>query len=248
MNMNPISTPGKGVHELSTEDDFRSEMITQLMDTQRAGLAAILVSNDAEARSLIDKFSAYEQKFHDMTDEEFRIHRTRWNIMSIDDAKGLEFSSVIVLSGRMSRNERYIAFTRALDDLYIYPNLLDITEFEKKPGKKKDEEPAEVQSKENEGSTAQAAASDDKGKDKPKHGAEKSEKNHADSEVRRFFEDNGIEVVDNRDQGGRLWVVGEKIAIRNVVNAAIAKFRISGKYTAGKDIKNKNGWCTKTDK
>lgn len=248
MNMNPISTPGKGVHELSTEDDFRSEMITQLMDTQRAGLAAILVSNDAEARSLIDKFSAYEQKFHDMTDEEFSIHRTRWNIISIDDAKGLEFSSVIVLSGRMSRNERYIAFTRALDDLYIYPNLLDITGFEKKPGKKKDEEPAEVQSKENEGSTAQAAASDDKGKDKPKHGAEKSEKNHADSEVRRFFEDNGIEVVDNRDQGGRLWVVGEKIAIRNVVNAAIAKFRISGKYTAGKDIKNKNGWCTKTDK
>lgn len=248
MNMNPISTPGKGIHELSTEDDFRSEMITQLMDTQRAGLAAILVSNDAEARSLIDKFSAYEQKFHDMTDEEFRIHRTRWNIMSIDDAKGLEFSSVIVLSGRMSRNERYIAFTRALDDLYIYPNLLDITGFKKKPGKKKDEEPAEVQSKENEGSTAQAAASDDKGKDKPKHGAEKSEKNHADSEVRRFFEDNGIEVVDNRDQGGRLWVVGEKIAIRNVVNAAIAKFRISGKYTAGKDIKNKNGWCTKTDK
>jgi hypothetical protein len=75
MNMNPINTPGKGVHELSTGSDFCSEMITQLIDTQRAGLAAILVSNDAEARSLRDKFSAYEQKFHDMTDENFSIHK-----------------------------------------------------------------------------------------------------------------------------------------------------------------------------
>jgi DNA helicase IV len=248
MNMNPINTPGKGVHELNTEDEFRSEMITQLMDTQRAGLAAILVNNDAEARSLMDKFSVYEQKFHDMTDEEFSIHRTRWNIISIDDAKGLEFSSVIVLSGRMSRNERYIAFTRALDDLYIYPDLLDITGFEKKLGKKKDEEPAEVRNAENKERTLRAGVSDDKGKDKSKHGTDKTEKNHTDSAVRKYFEDNGLQVVDNRDQGGRLWVVGEKVAIRNIVNAAITKFRISGKYAAGKDIKNKNGWCTKTDK
>lgn len=66
MNMNPINTPGKGVHELHTDSEFRNEMITQLMDTQRAGLAAILVNDDAEARSLMDKFSSYEQKFHDM--------------------------------------------------------------------------------------------------------------------------------------------------------------------------------------
>lgn len=248
MKMNPINTPGKGVHELNTYREFRLEMITQLMDTQRAGLAAILVNDDAEARSLMDKFSAYEQKFHDMTDEEFSIHRTRWNIISIDDAKGLEFSSVIVLSGRMSRNERYIAFTRALDDLYIYPDLLDITGFEKKPRKKKDEESSEVENEENKASITQTVVLDGKGKDKPKHGTGKHEKNHTDSAVRKFFEDNGLEVVDNRDQGGRLWIVGEKLAIRNVVNAAIAKFGISGKYTAGKDIKNKNGWCTKTDK
>ena len=33
----------------------------------------------------------------------------------------------------------------------------------------------------------------------------------------------------------------EKVAIRNIVNAAIAKFGISGKYAAGKEIRNKNG-------
>lgn len=38
------------------------------------------------------------------------------------------------------------------------------------------------------------------------------------------------------------------VGIRNIVNAAIAKFGISGKYAVGKEIKNKNGWCTKTDK
>lgn len=251
MNMNPINTPGKGVHELNTDAEFRDEMITQLMDTQRAGLAAILVNDDAEARRLMDKFSAYETKFHDMTDEELSIHRTRWNIMSIDDAKGLEFSSVIVLSGRMSRNERYIAYTRALDDLYIYPDLLDTTGFEKKPRKKKDDEQERTkivaQNTEKEDSDSGVKAVEN-GKSKPKHGAEKAEKNYSKSEVREFFESNGMKVVDNRNQGGRLWVIGEKVAIRNVVNTAIAKFRISGKYAFGKEIKNKNGWCTKTDK
>ena len=251
MNMNPINTPGKGVHELHTDSEFRNEMITQLMDTQREGLAAILVNDDAEARSLMDKFSSYEQKFHDMTDEEFSIHRTRWNIMSIDDAKGLEFSSVIVLSGRMSRNEKYIAFTRALDDLYIYSDLLDVTGFEKKPRKKKDGEQesgnSEPQNQKTEDSN-RVAETVVNVKYKTKHGAEKVEKNHSKSAVRDFFKNNGLEVVDNRDQGGRLWVIGEKVVISNIINAAIAKFGITGKYAAGKEIKNKNGWCTKTDK
>jgi hypothetical protein len=238
MNMNPINTPGKGVHELRTEDDFRSEMITQLMDTQRNGLAAILVSNAAEARSFMDKLPMYENKFHDMTDEDFDIHRTRWNIISIDDAKGLEFSSVIVLSGRMSRNERYIAFTRALDDLYVYPCLLDITGFEKKPRKKKNEDSESYVESETELDT----------KDKTKHAPKKVDKDYSNSEVRMFFEDNGLEVIDGRNQGGRLWVIGDKASIRTVVNSAIAKFGISGKYAAGKETNNKSGWCTKTDK
>lgn len=251
MNMNPINTPGKGVHELNTDAEFRNEMVTQLMDTQRAGLAAILVNDDAEARSLMDKFSSYEQKFHDMTNEEFSIHRTRWNIISIDDAKGLEFSSVIVLSGRMSRNERYIAFTRALDDLYIYSDLLDVTGFEKKIKKKKDEESKEVTTEtqiQDQKENDSVAGVSGNGKNEPKHRTDKSEKNHENSEVRRFFESNGLEVIDNRDQGGRLWVVGEKAAIKNIVNAAIAKFGISGKYASGKESKYRNGWCTKTDK
>ncbi len=249
MEMNQINTPGKGVHELKTVSEFESEMITQLLDTQRAGLAAILVSNDAEARYILDKFSAYEQKFHNMTDEEFSIHHTRWNIICIEDAKGLEFSSVIVLSGRMSRNEKYIAFTRALDDLYIYSDVIDIAGYEKKPKKIEKEE-----SYNKEESSAQTGGLKNEASQKSTDGSKTkdentvSEKDYSHSEVRKFFESNGLEVVDNRDQGGRLWVIGEKIAIRNIVNIAIAKFGISGKYASSKETKNRNGWCTKTDK
>ncbi len=245
MQMNAINTPGKGVHEMQTEEEFRVEMITQLMDTQRAGLAAILVANVAEARYLLEKFSVYEQKFHDMTDEDFSIHRTRWNIIHIDDAKGLEFSSVIVLSGRMSRNQQYIAYTRALDDLYVYPNIIDVSEYEKKPQQKKEDADHDEQRQEDK---AQNGAPSDDGPVQPVRSAKAEVKSHANSEVRTFFEEKGLEVIDRRDEGGRLWVIGEKSNIRNSINEAISKFKISGKYASSKEIFNKSGWCTKTDK
>lgn len=243
MNMMPINTPGKGVHELKEADEFESEMITQLMDNQRAGLAAILVSNDAEARYLFDKFSDYEQKFHDMTGEDFGIHRTRWNVICVDDAKGLEFSSVFVLSGRMTRNEKYIAFTRALDDLYIYPEIIDVSGYEKKPKNKKEEndnENVDVKQIETEVNDEMNVES--------RHASEKVIVEHNDSKVRAFFEDHGLEVIDNRDQGGRLWVIGDKQMIREIVNEAINRFGISGKYAWGRESRFKKGWCTKTNK
>lgn len=55
-------------------------------------------------------------------------------------------------------------------------------------------------------------------------------------------------MIDNRDTGGRLWVIGEKAVIRPIINLAINEFHISGKYGSDKESNNKNGWCTKTDK
>ncbi len=246
MQMNAINTPGKGVHEMQTEEEFRSEMITQLMDTQRAGLAAILVGSDAEARYLLGEFSAYEQKFHDMTDEDFSMHRTRWNIIHIDDAKGLEFSSVIVLSGRMSRNQQYIAYTRALDDLYVYPNIIDVSEYEKKPQQRK--ESANLEEQKQDKDTTKNSNPPENGANPADHPLKAEVKSHANSEVRMFFEEKGLTVIDRRDEGGRLWVVGEKSSIRNAINEAISKFKISGKYASSKESFNKPGWCTKTDK
>ena len=63
-----------------------------------------------------------------------------------------------------------------------------------------------------------------------------------------FFEQKGIEVLDKRSEGGRLWAIGERENIKSAVNEAIAKFKISGKYMCCKDSNNRNGWCTKTEK
>lgn len=233
MSMIAINTPGKGVHELQTEKEFYEEMISQLLDDQRTGLAAILISNNEELKYLLSKFANYKQKFHDMTGEDFNIHRTRWNIINIDDAKGLEFSSVIVLSGRMSRNEKYIAFTRALDDLYVYAKIIG--------GVDDEEDKIEIQKSKMKDRKNGVELSQ-------KHSKSEVKKAYAGSSVRQFFESKGVEVKDDREQGGRLWVIGEKSEIRNVVNEAIAKFGISGKYMSSDVTKNRRSWCTKTDK
>ncbi len=251
MKMIAINTPGKGVHELESESEFESEMISQLMGAQKDGLAAILVNNTAEAKAILDRFSSYSQKLNDMTADNFSIHHTRWNIINIDDAKGLEFNTVIVLSGRMSRNQKYIAYTRALEDLYVYDGVLDISRFEKKSKTAQETSKLRMQMTESVSldSIGELEKNDsEKNLSKPKHVIIKLSKSHADSEVRKFFEARGFEVCDKRDEGGRLWVVGEKKDLRNVVNEAISKFRISGKYLANREIQNRNGWCTKTDK
>jgi len=44
---------------------------------------------------------------------------TKVSLLSVRQAKGLEFDSVFVIDGSMSKNERYIAYSRALSELYI---------------------------------------------------------------------------------------------------------------------------------
>lgn len=236
MKMSAINTPGKGVHEISSDEEFYSEMISQLVDTQRTGLAAILVGNDMEARYILNRFGAYENKFHDMTIEEFSLHRTRWNIINIDYAKGLEFSTVIVLSGRMSKNEKYIAYTRALDELFVYSDVINVTGIEhKSKSTNSNKKKKSVVSNEN-NRRAQG-----------KHIPE-TKNSRENSAVRDFFKNSRFEVIDNRNNGGRLWIIGEKADIRETVNSAITKFGISGKYASSKETNYRNGWYTKTNK
>lgn len=157
-------------------------------------------------------------------------------IFQIDDAKGLEFSTVIVLSGRMSRNEKYIAYTRALDELFVYSDVIDVTGIE---GKSKKDKTNEI--KEN-------VVSNTSNRQVPvKHVSEKNN-NRGNSAVKDFFKNSGFEVIDNRGNGGRLWIIGEKTDIRDTVNSAITQFGISGKYASSKETNFKNGWYTKTDK
>ena len=237
MEMLAINTPGKGVHEIASDEEFFNEMISQLLDTRRTGLAAILVANDMEARYLLNRFGAYADNFQDMTIEESSFHRTRWNIINIDDAKGLEFSTVFVLSGRMSKNEKYVAYTRALDELFVYSDVIDVTGMEKKTKNR------EVNEKK-----TNVILKEDTQPLQQKHVSENTYSNIENSKVREFLENSGFEVIDNRKDRGRLWIIGEKTDIRAIVNEAIAKFGISGKYASTKETNFRNGWYTKTNK
>lgn len=233
MKMQPVNTPGSGVHVLKTYEDFHAEMITQLLSAQKSGLSAILVGDDSEAEYIMFEFSAYSNKFHNMTRENSSIHNTRWNIININEAKGLEFSSVIVLSGRMSRNQQYIAFTRALDDLYVFSEVIDTSACKNSRA---------VENSDKQGKDS----SDDETRTESKH-KEASKKGNSDR-VRKFFNSKGLETIDNRNEGGRLWVIGEKKDIQDIVRQAISEFGISGRYMSGKEINNRKGWCTKTNK
>ena len=57
-----------------------------------------------------------------------------------------------------------------------------------------------------------------------------------------------MKVIDERNQGGYLWVVGRREMIEEAVNFAIEKFGISGKYSPGKTTHFGPGWYTKTKK
>lgn len=58
------------------------------------------------------------------------------SIMYVDEVKGIEFDKVLVVSAKMRRNEKYIAYTRALSELIIVVDESVVgynTESEKNP-------------------------------------------------------------------------------------------------------------------
>ena len=47
------------------------------------------------------------------------IENGRIALMYVDEVKGIEFDKVFVVGNKMSRNEKYIAYTRALSELIL---------------------------------------------------------------------------------------------------------------------------------
>ena len=135
----------------------------------------------------------------------------------------------------------HCCYTRALDKLTIFDQVLNI------PDKKTwlDEEDTD----DNDAYVEPTKEKDTK--ESPKKPEKKSEKKESIQEgslVREYFEKEGLKVVDLRNKGGMLWVIGEKEKIKPYVDHAMKKYKISGMYTTSKVIGFKNGWCTKTKK
>lgn len=81
---------------------------------EKKGLKAVIC-----AESCRDK---YLRKSYHVLSEKGRLSQTKINYMTVYESKGLEFSSVVVLTEGMSESEKYIAFTRALKHLAVVDN------------------------------------------------------------------------------------------------------------------------------
>ena len=81
-------------------------------------------SSDRVALIVKDLFEfkeAYEQYecYHYIENDNMNIKRDKINIIPLIYSKGLEFETVIVIENDMSRDELYVSYTRALNNLYI---------------------------------------------------------------------------------------------------------------------------------
>ena len=77
----------------------------------KKGLKAIICSDTVKAE--------YLRKSYNDIGEKGKVSRSKINIMSVYESKGLEFTSVVVVDKGMSDAEKYIAYTRALNELAI---------------------------------------------------------------------------------------------------------------------------------
>ncbi len=243
MNMQAINLNGSGVSSFDTETDFYSGLENVLSKADKSGLCAIIVGNNLEAAYIKYVYSDYEKRINDMTGDDVTVNPAKWNLLTISQAKGLEFATVIAASGRMTENEKYICYTRALDKLIIFDQILTI------PDKKTWITEEEIEDEDN-GNNTDANINDEvkeisnQQKQEPNKKSSVSEK----SIVKDYFENQGFKVVDLRNKGGMLWVIGEKDKLKPYVDRAVKEYKIQGMYTTSKVIGFKSGWCTKTKK
>ena len=127
LKMRAINLDGRGVHILNTKHEMMQILTGLLQIPKRMGLCSIIVKSQEEAESVMETLNLYEDRIFDWTHNDDSVFdRSQWNLLTVDQAKGLEFETVIAISGRMTKNEKYIAYTRALDELYVCDIQIEI--------------------------------------------------------------------------------------------------------------------------
>lgn len=79
--------------------------------SEKAGLKAIICSEQ--------NFEKFIRKSYNLPGVTGKISKTKINLMTVYQSKGLEFTAVAVADEDMTDNEKYIAYTRALKELAI---------------------------------------------------------------------------------------------------------------------------------
>ena len=78
---------------------------------EKKGLKAVICAESKKAE--------YLRKTYNDIGAKGKVSRSKVNIMSVYESKGLEFTSVVVIEDGMSASEKYIAYTRALKELAV---------------------------------------------------------------------------------------------------------------------------------
>ncbi len=113
-NMNVLQTGVDGalVREV-TRDEFDNELADIVVEDLKI---AILIPRGVSKKKFIKKDILSDNVKSILGNE---IDNGRIALMYVDEVKGIEFDKVYVLSAGMGRNEKYIAYTRALSELII---------------------------------------------------------------------------------------------------------------------------------
>ncbi|MGN1061470.1 MAG: hypothetical protein ACI4QN_07035, partial [Candidatus Coproplasma sp.] len=78
---------------------------------EKVGLRAVITSEK--------NLFAYSKKSYNLVRESGKISKSKINLLTVYESKGLEFTAVAVVDTDMTDNEKYIAYTRALKRLAV---------------------------------------------------------------------------------------------------------------------------------
>lgn len=85
----------------------------------------ISITNKEDRIAIIGKDASYlneiktDSKINAVNPDEGKIERGELNFLNISDVKGLEFETVIVICNRLTKAEKYLACSRALNELIV---------------------------------------------------------------------------------------------------------------------------------
>ena len=79
--------------------------------SQKSGLRAVITSDKNLAN--------FSKKSYNIVRDTGKISKSKINLLTVYESKGLEFTAVVVADGDMTDNEKYIAYTRALKELAL---------------------------------------------------------------------------------------------------------------------------------
>lgn len=99
LNMNPLGLPGNPVQILS-EDEFRTILIDCTLASDEKPVS--IFSSEKILREFSNRFRQYNLKTY-----------------LVNEVKGQEFKNVVVIDKDMTRKEKYLAYSRALENLYL---------------------------------------------------------------------------------------------------------------------------------